>query len=113
MWFTKQPQSIDRAWIGEKAQLSSSADGLGTIEYTWLKSSTKEGNFVPLTKKFDRTGVLYFNRLQQRDWGYYQCQAQNDKEFVTSETVYVRPTIPSVKRANCECTTSFVVAAES
>ncbi len=105
MWFTKQPQSIERALIGGKATLRVSAEGVGDISYIWFRSSTKDGNFQPIkNQQSNNHEVLYFNRLRQNDWGYYFCQAENGSHFVQSKTVCVRPTIPSMKRSNCEYT---------
>ncbi len=105
VWFTKQPQSIERAFIGDKATFNCSAEGVGDIFYTWFRAATKEGDFQPIKKLINqpKLGVLYFNRLRQEDWGYYFCQAANISHFVQSNTVYVRPTIPSMRRSNCEC----------
>ena len=94
VWITRQPESID-CYIGDRASLICSAEGCQPdqkITYMWLRSVTRGDR-----KKHSLTcnsGVLPFDRLSQKDWGYYVCQAQNNYQHVQSEEVFVKVSAP-------------------
>ena len=86
VWFTRQPQSTNR-YIGEKASLICTAEGQPTIQYLWFKMDTQKGKRRHVHTCTD--GVLSFEKLASKHWGYYVCQAQNDHEHIESEMVKV------------------------
>ncbi len=78
-----------QAEIKQRAQLMCLGAGEGKLSYYWLKSSTKNGRFSYHTKT--ELGVLPFDRLSQKDAGYYQCQVSNKEDQVDSEVVHLKP----------------------
>ena len=63
------------------------ASGKGPIQYIWLKE--EPGRRVKIGDGDMDHGVLEFASLSGKDWGRYTCQAQNEEEFVSSNTVSV------------------------
>ena len=99
VWITQQPLSID-CYIGDRASLFCRAEGCPEgcqedqkIRYMWLRSDTRGGKKQELVLTCD-TGVLPFERLVQKHWGYYVCQAQNSYQHVQSKEVYVKVSAP-------------------
>ena len=93
---TKQPIPVE--WcIGSKVSLVCEAKSLpnrGDMVYNWLKSTTEDGrqrSFI--TSQPPRVtlkdGVLSFDPISQKDWGYYMCQPANDEHFINSCSVKV------------------------
>ena len=86
MWIVDQPKPVD-GYIGESAHLYCRAEGKGPIQYLWLKSV--DGSKKELICHFSSSGILEFPKLQDSNWGDYTCQAENNDDFVSSETVSV------------------------
>ena len=87
VWIVEQPQSVYK-YIGESATLCCRAEGKGPIKYMWLK--TLEDGKKERISEFSSNGTLNFDVLESRVWGSYTCQAQNEDDFVASNTVSVR-----------------------
>ena len=91
VWIVAEPSSV-KDFIGNRAVLHCRAEGLGHIVYRWFKSDTKGGK-----TKVVISGPAWhiIERLGQRHWGYYFCQAENEFENASSRTVRIRALLPS------------------
>lgn len=92
VWITQEPGRIKDV-IGNRGLLHCQAKGLGEITYRWFKSDTKAGKPEPIHHSKNECYVI--ERLAQKHWGYYFCQAENHFENARSRTVHVSAHLPT------------------
>ena len=75
---TKHPQTPPNLEIGDKIELSVSAEGSGTLTYQWMKDGNPlvDGNLSNLTGV--NTHSLTISSFSQEHEGVYKCTVSSD-----------------------------------